>query len=300
MKSKAKQIIRILLQPKIAAIFVILLAVVTTAFVLHKKDHGTVSGITVPNAYASELPGWWLKDNFGSSVCQQDACKTDSDPDSDKLTNAQEYYYHSNPVVADTNKNGLNDGEDVAQGFDPSKPGKVTFEDASSDDSIVGESLVFDKNIKQMFAEEVNPDKIKIPEPDPSLIKISSDDSKAAVMDYLKDSDAIVKKYLPSDYSDYITTATNTQNASMIGKVQSDSTKAVVELSKLSVPGPAVQIHKYLLNFFQLLPNVVNMPSQEQIDNMTDTQAGLWYDQTQAFLMLAQKIELEKNKISKL
>jgi hypothetical protein len=299
MKSKAIQIIRTLLQPKIAAIFVILLAVITTAFVLHKKDHGTVSGITVPNAYASELPGWWLKDNFGSSVCQQDACKTDSDPDSDKLTNAQEYYYHSNPVIADTNKNGLNDGEDVAQGFDPSKPGKVTFEDASSDDSIVGESLVFDKNIKQMFAEEVNPDKIKIPEPDPSLIKISTDNSDAAVSAYIETSGKIMQKYLPNGYADYIGTAASTQDASMIAKIANNSSKTVTDLSQIPVPPSALQLHKYLLVFYQLLPEIMNMPTQSQMENMTDVQAGLWYDRAQQFMMLVQKIDLEQAKISK-
>jgi hypothetical protein len=212
MRERQKQILLAVLRPKVAGIFVILIAVTTTAFVLHKKDSKSTTSVAVPTAYASELPGWWLKDNFGSSVCDSDNCKADTDPDLDKLTNAQEFYYHSNPVVKDTNKNGLSDGEDVAQGFDPSKPGKVTFEEASSDDSIVGESLVFDKDIKKMFAEEISPDKVKIPEPDPSLVKISEDDSKQAVAAYVKTSGDIIKKYLPSDYANYINTAATTQN----------------------------------------------------------------------------------------
>jgi hypothetical protein len=265
-----------------------------------KKIQRRRTSITVPTAYASELPGWWLKDNFGSSVCDSDNCKADTDPDLDKLTNAQEFYYHSNPVVKDTNKNGLSDGEDVAQGFDPSKPGKVTFEEASSDDSIVGESLVFDKDIKKMFAEEVSPDKVKIPEPDPSLIKTSSDDSKEAITNYLKLSDAITKKYLPQDYSKYIESAAATQNQNMIVNIQTGSINAIKDLSQLSVPSSTVQIHKYLLTFFQLLPEMVNIPSQAQIESMTDAQANLWYDHAQAFMLLVQKIGLEQNKISKL
>jgi hypothetical protein len=45
----------------------------------------------------------------------------------------------------------------------------------------------------------------------------------------------------------------NTESESMINKIQTDSSKAMKELGQLSVPTPAVQIHEYLLTFFQLL-----------------------------------------------
>jgi len=289
MKPNLNQNLNRLMQPKFAVILVAIIAVGATAFVLHKKDKPEAAKFEVPKAFASELPGWWLKDNFGASTCSQDICKTDADPDGDKLTNAQEFYYHSDPNKKDTNNNGLNDGEDVAAGFDPSKPGKVTFEEAASDDSVVGESLVFDKDIKQMFAEDISPDKVRVPEPDANLIKISNDDSKQAVASYVKSSISIINKNFPDGYD--LQNFAGTQNNSM---------KAIAELSNLSVPQTALQMQKYLLSFFQILPSVAQMPSQAELGDKNNVEANTWYDNAQIFLVLMQKIQLEQHKLNTL
>src|SRR6185369_5645960 len=102
-----------------------------------------------------------------------DICKPESDPDNDKLTNAQEFYYHSSPLNAHTIGDKLSDGELVASNIDPSKTGHQSFDQVASDDSVLGESIVFDTDIKNMIADLTQIKNAQIPEINPNLIKIS-------------------------------------------------------------------------------------------------------------------------------
>ncbi|MBX4191661.1 MAG: hypothetical protein KW804_02590, partial [Candidatus Doudnabacteria bacterium] len=132
-------------------VIVMLVFVSTTALYFGLKQkmnkQAIVSGIGTSD---DQTPGWWLQKYFSSSTCTTIACEPGSDPDNDKLTNAQEFYYHSNPLNPNTIGDPLNDGQLVAQGFDPSRPGKISFEEAASDDSILYESIVFEEDIKKM------------------------------------------------------------------------------------------------------------------------------------------------------
>src|SRR5690606_16742899 len=99
-------------------------------------------------------PGWWYKEHFGSSVCEIDMCAPEADPDNDGLNNTQEFYYHSNPFKTHTVEDPeWNDGELVARGFDPSRAGRVTFDEVLSEDNLTLESLVYDNDLQQMVSE---------------------------------------------------------------------------------------------------------------------------------------------------
>ena len=278
---------------------VLLCAAFAAAFVIIKYDKkpGKALGVAMPQTVSTEIPGWWYKDYFGASICDKDNCRPESDPDKDKLTNAQEFYYHSDPTMPDTNKNGLNDGEDVAQGFDPSKPGKVTFEEAASDDSIVGESLVFNSDIKKMINDSVDPNKVKLNLISDAEINISQDNSKKAISDYLKASDEVGKKYFPGDISKFVNDAMTSGNEAQIADLKLRLEKTLIDFKALKVPTNLVQLHKYAIAYLQLLPSVVSVPSDSVLADESNAAGNLWYDQTQAFFVAYQKMELESNAI---
>src|SRR3989344_4819843 len=122
-------------KPKLLALDALAATLVfAAAFVLFKQDpkEEQLAVSDSGSSAASAIPGWWYSDYFGASTCDGGSCAPEADPDEDKLTNEQEYFYHSNPLTPDSNQNGATDGADVAAGFDPSRPGQVTFEELES------------------------------------------------------------------------------------------------------------------------------------------------------------------------
>lgn len=61
------------------------------------------------------MPDWW-EDHYGLDVSNNDE---GLDPDSDGLTNLQEYQMGTNPIIADTDNDGMPDGFEVQYGLDP-------------------------------------------------------------------------------------------------------------------------------------------------------------------------------------
>ncbi|MBI4363344.1 MAG: hypothetical protein HY545_00665 [Candidatus Doudnabacteria bacterium] len=251
----------------------------------------------VPQAVASDIPGWWYKQYFDSSVCEKDLCKPEADPDNDKLTNAQEFYFHSNPLNRDTNGNGLTDGEDVAYNYDPSKPGKVTFDEAASDESILGESLVFNEDINKILNETVDPSQIRLPEIKDQELKVLQNSSKEAVTKYLQDAQNAVSKYFSADSESYIQTALDSEDQNRIEDLKLRAARTLIELKAVETPEPALQFHKYTIMFFQLLPYVITTPPPQILESEVDPQSNLWFDQAQAFFLVNQKMDIEVSKL---
>jgi hypothetical protein len=278
------------------AVFLFVIALGVAFFVI-KKDQGQVAStsISVPTAYATETPGWWLEQYFGGSTCSEDKCKSSSDPDHDGLTNEQEYFYHTDPVNSHTAGESMNDGELVAHNFDPSKKGKVTFEQAASDTEILGESLVFDDDIQKMINDEVDPNKVKLAIVSDSELNISKDNSSAAIKKYVQDSNNIVAQNFPGNRDAFIQQAMQSGDPSRIADVNYRIAKSEAALKKMPVPSVLLDAHKYLISFLDLLPDVLNMPPSTLDQN--DPVLNAWYDKTRQAMVLFQKIQLETNRL---
>ena len=62
----------------------------------------------------SRLPKTWMTMFFNKEVCdEQSTCGDDADPDSDGLTNYNEFKEGASPINPDTDKDGLADGDEI-------------------------------------------------------------------------------------------------------------------------------------------------------------------------------------------
>lgn len=277
----------------------VILILVSGGILLFKHDQNrSATVVKSPDVLAADMPGWWYKQYFNSSVCEAASCKPESDPDNDKLTNAQEFYYRSNPVMADTNSNGKNDGQDVALGIDPSKPGDMTFEEAGSEDEIFGESMVYADTIKSEFAKTMNPNNVPIKLADDSQVKIIDNNSNEAKIDYLVAINATVTKYFDSGTAEYVKNVVSSQDPDGIADIQMRSGKIYQDLRKIEVPSSVVSLHKYLLRYFELLGQVVRAPSMEAIQNTYDPTANLWSDNIKEFMVLLDRVKVEQKRLN--
>jgi hypothetical protein len=260
-----------------------------------QKNKTVVSGALTTTEEG--IPSWWYQKYFGASVCDNDLCKDESDPDVDKLTNEQEYFYQSSPVDEDTNDNGLKDGEDVASNYDPSKPGKTTFEEVKSDDFIIGESLIFDHEVKQLINDMTDPNKVKLPEVMTEEILVGKDDSKAALDEYRNRVNQLSEKYFNFDVENAFSTAAQTGDDDALTEIKARAIKLNSELKTVTVPPSAVQLHKYFIALMSLVPSVVTLPDASILNGDNSNFEDLWFDKTQAYLVLLQKISLENQKL---
>jgi len=249
----------------------------------------------IPQASASELPGWWYRENFGDAVCEKENCKPEQDPDNDGLSNAQEFYYHSHPLKVDTNNNGLSDGEDVAQNYDPSKPGKIKFDEIITDESIEGESLLFDNDVKKIISDLSNTSNTKVVLINDNLVTITNTNNKESILKYMTEVEAVVLKYFPQDIDNYIAQAfvENNPNAEKISDIKLRIATILIEIKKLSVPSDALTLHKYNVASFETAIAVLSVPTKEQLNNVTSVEANTWYEAVRSYTVIGEKIKAE-------
>lgn len=243
------------------------------------------------------IPAWWLRDYFGSSICDKPDCGADADPDDDKLTNAQEFYYSTNPLKKDSNDNGLSDGEDVALGYAPNKPGRVTFEEAESDENIIGESLLFNTEVKNVLVEMTDLNRVPLPEIKDSELNITEDVTLKAFTEYMIALSEVSKKYNnSSEIGKKLTESIKSQNLVEINEFKLTATRIREDYRKVTVPRNAVQLHKYHIALWGLIPSVLNVPvggEQTVFGLPDDPVAEKWFDDVQTMYALNQKIEAE-------
>ncbi len=246
----------------------------------------------------NSLPNWWLLENFGSSVCNVPDCAETADPDSDGLTNTQEQYYHTNPKNSHTVKDELDDGQLVAAGFDPSRSGRRTFDEVASDDSILGESLVLDEDVKLLIAQTQDISKVNIPLVEDSTLKIDYSGTGESYQTYSSELTANVNKYFPK--SDISSTSNTLKNGSgpALDRIATQSSLLVEDLKKMNVPAKFVSFHKDFIALYQLLPEVL-IGVADPTTGLVSTDNDLWYDRAQAFLAVQQKLDFEKQLLSK-
>jgi hypothetical protein len=241
-----------------------------------------------------QTPAWWLQKYFGASTCTSDSCKPEADPDKDKLTNAQEFYYHSHPLNPHTIGDTLNDGQLVAQGFDPSRPGKMTFDEVVSDDNLLYESIVYEEDIKKMVNESQDISKIKLQLPLDADLKVIAEDNPESFKKYFNDMESNVAKYFPKANMENLKTVIKSGDADQVENIKSSTKDLVEELKNMPVPARLVTFHKYNIAFYILLGDVLPGP---QMDNQASIDH--WYDTAQSFLAVQQRLDLEKQVLMK-
>ncbi len=75
---------------------------------------GSNNSDNAPAAEVSKLPSVWLKQHFDKTACDDNSiCGDEADPDSDGLTNYDEFKAGTTPVNPDTDQDGLADGDEV-------------------------------------------------------------------------------------------------------------------------------------------------------------------------------------------
>lgn len=277
-------------------LFAVLSVVVYFGFINPKKKvQDNIS--TIPKVEANEIPGWWYKDNFGSSVCEKDNCKQSADPDNDKLTNSQEFFYHSDPLNRDTNGNGLTDGEDVAYNYDPSKAGKVTFDQAASDDEVVGESLLLDQDIKKVIQDLTSMDNVQVPKINDIELVITQDNTKQGIINYIVQTEEVIKNNFPDEAESFIATTLESKDDEQVADLKLRITRTIIDYKKISVPSDALQLHKYQIGSFQTSLAVITVPPVTNVNDVSDPAANFWYDQVQTYAFLGQQVQLETKKL---
>ncbi|MBI4049798.1 MAG: hypothetical protein HY395_03235 [Candidatus Doudnabacteria bacterium] len=88
------------------AIILVVLLGILVYFLIARKDGDEA-------ANQSKLPKVWLAQHFGSEICSEEKCKDEADPDQDGLTNYNEFKEGTNPNNADTDTDGLADGDEI-------------------------------------------------------------------------------------------------------------------------------------------------------------------------------------------
>jgi hypothetical protein len=262
---------------------------------------GQVESATVEQQVPTfgEIPGWWYMENFGSSVCESQDCESDSDPDKDKLSNYQEFVYGTMPNNPDTNSNGLTDGEDVAFGYAPNKPGKVKFEEVASDDSIVGESLAYNDEIKDLILDMTDISNLILPQVEESELNVLSDSSFDSFVKYMTDLDALTAKYNTSpDQFANLGDRIKQNDPAAISSTNQLAAIMVEEYKKIAVPADALELHKLQVALWGLVPQVINVPNTSNaLDALYDGEINKWYDSAQAMISINQKIGIETAKL---
>ena len=290
-KPNPKKTGRILVAALLAVIFILGLG--AFLFNLGKKPvKQSESVASVP----SEIPGWWMQKYFGSSVCEKDTCKPESDPEKDGLTNAQEFYYHTDPLNAFTVQDQLNDGQLVAAGFDPSRAGHMTFEQATAPDNILGESLLLDQDIKNLVAESKDISRVPLPLLTDDQLKISYAETSDGYEVYVTNMQKIIDKYFSAADLNNIGAILQSGNGPQAEQIITKSNLLSAEIKAITVPQKMLNYHKYIIAFFQLLPDVLSIKISAM--DLSSPQSDLWFEKAQALFAVSQKLNYEQQIMS--
>jgi hypothetical protein len=242
----------------------------------------------------NDIPGWWMQQYFHKSLCSEEDCKAAADPDKDGLTNDQEYFYHSDPLNANTAKDTLNDGDMVAAGYDPSRPGRVKFDDIITDENILGEGILYDKDLQDMVAEQQDISKVAIPLPDRTELKVSYSTDPEDYKTYIQTINALSEKYFPKGETSTFQDTLKTGAGPGVDDVIARAKELAQELRATSVPMVFLSFHQYSIAFYELLSQILYPPDQAVINDITNRGVDEWYDKAQAFLAVQQKLAFEK------
>lgn len=181
-------------------------------------------------------------DNFSQTAnvakeLQEIQGKAQADDDADGLTNREEEIYGTDANNPDTDNDGYLDGEEVASGYDPTKP--------SPNDKITD----LDEYLKTLEP------KLNIQIPDETEFNISLEIGKEVVEQYfeqaqtpssLKDSNLYREAFLEAYQGE----------TEKLDKIIDELSKSYQRLKNITVPIEALQIHKLTLT---LIPPIIQL-----------------------------------------
>lgn len=282
---------------KIASVAgVTMVALIFGAILLFNKNKDLTNLTQIPTANASDIPGWWYKDYFDSVVCDNDRCKPEADPDEDKLTNSQEFFYHTDPLNPRTVGDNMNDGELVAKGFDPSRPGQKTFEEVMSQDHILGESLLLEQDIVDITNESKDISKVKIPVLPESELKITYDETEPTYQIYFSDLGKTIDKYFADGELDDIQAILETGSNSDVDEIKKKAFLLSANLKKITIPSRMITYHQYIISFYNLVSLVI--ADSPYSGDPSSPQSDVWFENMQAFLAVTQKLNFEQQALN--
>lgn len=273
----------------------VLVLSVGVIFRLYKSDKQQVI-FEIPQAVASEIPGWWYADHFGRAVCETEDCKPDADPDSDKLTNKQEFFYHTNPQDAHTVDDPLNDGELVAAGFDPSRSGRKTFEEIMSPDNILVESLLVDEDIKDIVKESQDISKVFIPLVGESELKVTRGENTETYKNYFADLKNTINRHFKESEHDRVNLILKNGTRGELEEIKNQALLLSFELRRISVPHRMLTYHQHVIAFYQLLGQVLQ--TEPSSLDLSSKESDIWFENIQALFAVSQKLDLEQQRLN--
>lgn len=223
------------------------------------------------------------------------------DDDLDKLSNAEEIIWGSDPKISDTDSDGYQDGDEIKNGYDPliSGVGKGRLQERPGltlsqkyflwlREQKNIQNPVLEQNLAQEFLSQNK--NFDLPNVSMSEIKIIETSDTEALKKYLQDSLDIAA--FPESYLKLSQKASEGDKKS-ISKTLEFINENKDKLSALMVPKPVLEIHKKYLAIFKSLGQMVddlNKIEENPIQVALNIQKG------QYLVKIA--VELEKGKLS--
>ncbi len=273
-------------------ILIVMIFVFGGALAVYKKvNKPKVSSVETT---VSEIPGWWLQKYFGTSACEKDDCRSEADPDQDKLTNVQEHFYHTDPFNKHTVGDDLTDGELVAAGFDPSRSGKMTFEEVVEPENLLKESLVFGEDIQEIIGEDLDINQIDLPLVKDDELRITYTETEATYKTYAAKLKSTITKYFREQDVGSIAEVLKSGSDAEAADIALSSARLAEELKTIEIPFKLLMFHKYNIVMFQLLSEIVPIPQ-----DFSGPNSDIWFEKVQAFLAVQQKLGFEQQSLSR-
>jgi hypothetical protein len=205
----------------------------------------------VAEVKARTLPRDWLLKYFATDDENSLAVGgPEGDPDGDILTNEQEFFYGTDPTNPDTLGDGQLDGVKVAANINPLTGGPLNTLDYAK---LAADRVIEAYNVPEFKRENIekqvlgllnppDPAKLDVGLPDPKTLKVSNDNSMAAIDDYFQKFDKYTQDFDTSDQG--VQNILENPGLSDSAMTLANIYEAINSLRNLSVPSDFLKVHQ--------------------------------------------------------